>query len=66
MHKDINIADNTKKTPETVLSNNKAKYGVGVLDQMGKKYTCRTGTQRWLIRSFQNTLDLAAFNAWIL
>ena len=33
---------------------------------MAKKYTCRTGTRRWLIRSFQNTLDLAAINAWVL
>ena len=33
---------------------------------MAKKYTCRTGTRRWPIHSFQNTLDLTAINAWIL
>ena len=31
-----------------------------------KKNTCKTGTQRRPIHSFQNTLDLAAINAWVL
>lgn len=66
MHKDITIADNEKKTPETVSSYNETKYGVDILDQMAKKYTCRTGTRRWPIHSFQNTLDFAAINAWVL
>jgi len=66
MHSDITIADNAKKTPETVSSYNETKYGVDILDQMAKKYTCRTGTRRWPIHSFQNTLDLAAINAWVL
>ena len=33
---------------------------------MAKKCTCRTDTRRWAIHSFQNTLDLAAINAWVL
>ena len=33
---------------------------------MAKKYTCITGTRRWPVHNFQNTLDLAATNAWIL
>ena len=44
MHNNITIADNSKKTPETVSSYNQTKYRVNVLDQMAKKYTCRTGT----------------------
>ena len=36
------------------------------LIKYSKKYTCRTGTERWPIHSFQNTLDLAVINAWIL
>ena len=66
MHKNITIANNAKKTPETVSSYNETKYGVDIVDQIAKKYTCRTGTQRWPIHSFQNTLDLAAINAWVL
>ena len=46
-HNDITIADNAKKTPKTVSSYNETKYGVDVLDQIAKKYTCRTGTRRW-------------------
>ena len=44
MHKDITIANNAKKTPQTVSSYNEIKYGVDIVDQMAKKYTCRTGT----------------------
>ena len=66
MHNDITIANNAKKTPETVSSYNETKYGVDIVDQMSKKYTCRTGTRRWPMHGFQNTLDLAAINAWIL
>ena len=66
MHKDITIANNAKKTPETVFSYNETKYGVDIVDQMAKKYTCRTGTRRWPIHSFENTLDLAAIYAWVL
>ena len=32
---------------------------------MARKYSARTSTRRWPIHSFQNTLDLAAINAWI-
>ena len=56
------MTDNAKKTSETVSSYNEAKYEIDILDLMGKKYICRTGTRRWLIHSFQNILDLAAFN----
>ena len=66
MHKDITIANNAKNAPETVSSYNEKKYVVDIVDQMTKKYTCRTGTQRWPIHSFRNTLDLAAINAWVL
>ena len=66
MHKDITIANNAKKTPETVFSYNKTKYGVDIVYQLAKKYSCRTGTRRCPIHSFQNTLDLSAINAWAL
>ena len=66
MHKNITAANNAKKTPKTVSFYNETKYGVDIVDQMAKKYTCRAGTRRWPIHSFQNTLDLAAINAWVL
>ena len=61
----MTVANNPIKTPEMVSSYNETKYGVDVLDQMAKKYTCRAGTQKWPIHCFQNTLDSAATNAWI-
>ena len=66
LHTDVATADNEKKTPETVKCYNKTKYGVDVVDQMARKYTVRTMTRRWPVHSFQNTLDLAAINAWVL
>ena len=66
LHQNITIADIAKKTPESVKAYNDTKYGVDNVDHMARKYTARTSTRRWLIHSFQNTLDLAAINAWIV
>ena len=66
MHKGITVADNAIKTSKINSSYNETKYGINILDQIAKKYTCRTGTQRWPIHSFQNTLNLAAINACVL
>ena len=66
LHTDVAIADNKKKTPETVKCYNETKYGVDMVDQMARKYIVRTMTRRWPVHSFQNTLDLAAINAWVL
>ena len=62
-HQNIIIADNAKKTPESVKAYNDTKYGVDIVDQMERKYTVGTSTKIWLIHLFQNTLDLAAINA---
>ena len=66
LHQNITIADNAKKTPESVKAYNNTKYGVDIVDQMARKYTVRTSTRRWPIHSFRNTLDLAAINALIV
>ena len=66
LHQNITIADNAKKTPESVKAYNDTKYGVDIVDQTARKYTVRTSTSRWPVHSFQNTLDLAAINAWIV
>ena len=66
MHKDIKISDNANKTLQTVYYYNKSKYGVGVVDQIAKKFTVRSDMRRLPVHSFPNTLGLAAINAWIL
>ena len=52
LHQNITIADNAKKTPESVKAYNDTKYGVDIVDQMARKYTVRTSTRRWSIHSF--------------
>ena len=44
MQKNIIITDNANKKPETVISCNETKYRDNVLNQMAKKYCCRTST----------------------
>ena len=65
LHTNAAISEN-KKNPETVKCYNETKYGVEAVDQMARKYTVRTMTRRWPVHSFQNTLDLAPINAWVL
>ena len=66
LHQNITIADSAKKTPESVKACNNTKYGVDIVDQMARKYTVRTSTRRWPFHLFQNTLELAVINAWIV
>ena len=53
MHKDITIAINAKKTPETVFSYNETKYGDDIVDQMAKKYNCKTAHEDGLYIVFK-------------
>ena len=62
----ITIADNAKKTPESVKAYNDTKYGIDIVDQITRNYKVRTSTRKWPIYLFQNTLGLAAINAWIV
>ena len=66
LRQNIVIADNAEKTPESVKAYYDIKYGVNIVDQTAKKYTVRTSAKRWPIHSFQNSLDLAIINAWIV
>lgn len=66
MHSNINIANNSKKTPETITFYNETKFGVDIVDQMCRKYSVKAGSRRWPIHTFYNILDFAAINAWII
>ncbi|XP_073494170.1 uncharacterized protein [Phyllobates terribilis] len=67
VHPDVVVAsDSAKKTPETVKFYNETKYGVDVVDQMARKYTTRTCTRGWPVHAFENALDFAGINAWII
>lgn len=66
MHTDIQIETGTKKKPDVVSFYNSSKYGVDVVDQMGRKYSVKAPSRRWPVHTFYNLLDLAALNCWIL
>ena len=66
MHQTVEISDVGKKLPETIQSFNKTKCGVDTVYQMARKYWTRTCTRRWPVHVFQNILDFAGINAWII
>ena len=55
-----------KNKPSTVIDYNKTKYGVDVIDQMARNYSCKISGRRWPLQVFCNVLDLAAINAFTL
>lgn len=66
MHSSIDIANNSKKTPETVNFYNETKCGVDIVDKMARQYSVKAGSRRWPVHTFYNILDFAAINAWII
>jgi hypothetical protein len=55
-----------KKKPESILSYNKTKCGVDLLDSMCRQMSTKSGCRRWPLAVFYNILDLAGINAWII
>jgi len=64
LHHDRSIpeSENDKRKPEIILTYNKTKAGVDVVDQMCKKYSTRCTTRRWPVVHFQNILDVGGVN----
>ena len=62
----VKTEGDNKKKPETIIFYNKTKFGVDITDQMARKYTVKSCSQRWPLHIFFNILDLAAINAWVL
>ena len=52
--------------PETIEFYNSTKFGVDVTNQMARKYSVKSKSQRWPLQVFFNILDLAGINSWIL
>ena len=66
MHKFVHIEKTGKCLPETIQFYNTTKYGVDMTDQMARKYSVKSKSNRWPVHVFFNILDLASINAWIL
>lgn len=65
-HTSISIEKNGKRIPETIRFYNSTKYGVDMTDQMARKYSVKSKSQRWPAQIFFNILDLAGINSWVL
>ncbi|GFY08146.1 piggyBac transposable element-derived protein 4-like [Trichonephila clavipes] len=66
-HITVDIGNNhPKKLPETISFYNPTKSGVGIADQMARRYSVKAGSRWWPIHVFSNILDLAGNNSWIL
>ncbi|MBN3292581.1 PGBD4 protein, partial [Polypterus senegalus] len=66
MHQNVEIGDDRKKNPNTVIDYNNMKCAVDIMDQKVRAYSVRAGTRRWPVAVFYNMLDLAVMNAHIL
>ncbi|KAJ8869912.1 hypothetical protein PR048_028921 [Dryococelus australis] len=42
---------------------NATKFGVGLMDQMTRKYSVESASRRWRVHVFSNVLDFAYINA---
>ena len=67
MHSSVYVDTNVEeKNPEVTLFYNANKVGVDCFDQMARLYTTRSATRRWPVAVWDNILDIAAINSWIL
>ncbi|KAK9674865.1 Transposase IS4 [Popillia japonica] len=65
-HKYVKIEEKGKCIPETIAFYNNTKVGVHMTDQMTRKYSTKSKSNRWPVQVFFNILELAAINASIL
>jgi len=54
------------RKPETVFYYNQTKCSVDSADQVARLYSVKAGTRRWPVVVFNNILDLACSNAFVL
>lgn len=66
MHRSTARQMSGKKKPSMILFYNKNKYGVDIVDNMLRKYSTRCASRRWPVAVWENILDVAALNAYIL
>ena len=66
-HHEVNVHDNRDdKKPEIILHYNKTKPPVDTLDQLVRTYTTQRKSRRWPMILFQNFLDIACYNAFVI
>ena len=64
LHRTAELSEDRSK-PQIIMDYNKLKCGVDTLDQVIRKYSSKRKTKRWPMALFYNTLDIAAYNAYV-
>lgn len=58
--------DNPKKKPNIILDYNRTKCAIDSVDQMTRSCSVKYPTRRWPVQVWNNMLNLAGINAWVL
>ncbi|KRY51705.1 PiggyBac transposable element-derived protein 4 [Trichinella britovi] len=66
IHNDSQVCDGKGSKPDIILHYNSPKGGVDNLDKMTSTYSCQRMTARWPLVIFYNTIDVSAYNAYVL
>ena len=65
-HYDSQVSERPDKKPSIILHYNASKGAVDSLDKSVRTYSCQRKSRRWPMILFQNILDIAAFNAFVI
>lgn len=66
MHLRKEVDPGPKKKPEIINCYNATKGAVDTLDEMVGTYRCKRKVLRWSLAAFENMLDIAALNAFVI
>ena len=59
-------SENQKQKPEIISHYNQTKGAVDTLDKLVRTYSCQRKSNRWPLILFQNFVDIAAYNAFVV
>ena len=65
-HDDKITGDETDYKPEIIIHYNATKGSVDTMDKMVNEYSIKRSTRRWPFVLFQNTIDIACLNSFVL
>lgn len=65
-HDDKITGEDTDYKPEIILHYNETKGSVDTMDKMVNEYSVKRSTKRWPFVLFQNTIDIACLNSFVL
>ncbi|KAI3351310.1 hypothetical protein L3Q82_005847 [Scortum barcoo] len=66
MHTEASLSTREDMKPQMILDYNSTKGGADNLDKVTATYSCQRKTARWSLVIFYNTVDVSAYNAYVL